>query len=84
MTGDSVVLYELSRTYRDLQEEARTLTAQVGSWSAEADEADHIHPKMRAALQSSGLAAVMVPAAYGGRFDSVDSLAATVVREVSR
>ncbi len=82
MTGDLVALYELSRRYRDLQDEARALTAQVGSWSAEADEADHVHPKMRAALQSSGLAAVMVPAAYGGRFDSVDSLAATVVREV--
>jgi acyl-CoA dehydrogenase len=36
---------------------------------------------VRAALAKSGLTAVMVSAEYGGRFERVDSLAVTVVRE---
>ena len=75
-------LFTLPARYRELQAEARALAASVTQWSARADEADHVDPDMRAALAASGLAGVTVPAEYGGRFDAVDSLAVTVVREV--
>lgn len=81
MSEESPGLFELPQRYRALQAEARALTVQVTAWSARADEADHVDPDMRAALAASGLAQVMVPAEFGGRFDGVDSLAATVVRE---
>ena len=78
---DDVGLYELPRRYQELQVEARALAAAVADRAAVADEADSVDPVIRAALADSGLAAVMVGAEYGGRFDKVDSLAATVVRE---
>ncbi|MFA1551837.1 acyl-CoA dehydrogenase family protein [Actinomadura chokoriensis] len=81
MVADQPVLYELPDHYRSLQAEARALADSVRDLAAEADEADRVHPKMRAALAESGLAGVLVPAAYGGRYAAVDSLAATVVRE---
>jgi len=65
-----------------LQEEARELAASVAGFAAEADALSEIHPGMRDALQKSGLAALMVPAAYGGRNDDVDPLAVCLVREV--
>jgi acyl-CoA dehydrogenase len=74
-------LYELPRRYRELQAEARALAASVADHAAAADEADSIDPRMRSALAASGLATIMVDAEYGGRFEHVDSLAATVVRE---
>jgi acyl-CoA dehydrogenase len=78
---DDVGLYELPARYRDLQAEARSLAASVAERAEVADEADSIDPVMRAALADSGLAAVMVGAEYGGRYEQVDSLAATIVRE---
>jgi acyl-CoA dehydrogenase len=74
-------LFELPQRYRDLQLEARALTAQVTDFSARADEADHADPDMRRYLAASGLVAVVVPGEYGGRFDAVDALAVAVVRE---
>ncbi|WP_395103930.1 acyl-CoA dehydrogenase family protein [Actinomadura sp. SCN-SB] len=81
MVADQPVLYELPDHYRSLRAEARALADSVRDLAAEADEADRVHPEMRAALAASGLAGVLVPAAYGGRHAEVDSLAATVVRE---
>jgi len=75
-------LYELPSRYRDLQDEARELTARVERFSAKADESDSVDPDMRRELAASGLTALTVPAEYGGRFPTVDSLAVTVVREV--
>jgi len=75
-------LYELPSHYRDLQDEARELTARVERFSAKADESDSVDPDMRRELAASGLTALTVPAEYGGRFPTVDSLAVTVVREV--
>lgn len=75
-------LYELPARYRELQEEARALTARVTGWSARADESDSVDPDMRRELAASGLAELTVPAEFGGRFEHVDSLAVTVVREV--
>lgn len=75
-------LYELPSRYRDLQDEARELTARVTGFSAKADESDSVDPDMRRELAASGLTALTVPGDYGGRFPAVDSLAVTVVREV--
>jgi acyl-CoA dehydrogenase len=80
-SSDDVGLYELPARYRDLQAEAFALAASVADRAAVADEADSVDPAMRGALADSTLAAVMVGAEYGGRFEKVDSLAATVVRE---
>ena len=46
-----------------------------------ADEPDSIDTEMRERLRSSGLVDVVVPGQFGGRFDQVDALAVTVVRE---
>ncbi|SHK52672.1 acyl-CoA dehydrogenase [Pseudonocardia thermophila] len=64
-----------------LQEEARALGASVAGIAAEADAMSEIHPGMRTALRESGLAALMVPASYGGRNPDVDPLAVCIVRE---
>jgi acyl-CoA dehydrogenase len=80
--ADEPRLYELPPRYVALQAEARALAASVEDRAAVADEADSVDPVMRAALAASGLAAVTVAAEYGGRFERVDSLAVTVVREV--
>jgi acyl-CoA dehydrogenase len=66
----------------DLQREARALAAAVAPFAAEADAMSVIHPGVREALRESGLSALMVPAAYGGRNDDVDPLAVCLVREV--
>jgi acyl-CoA dehydrogenase len=82
VTTTDEALFELPARYLALQDEARALAAEVADVAAEADEADAVHPVVRAALAASGLAAVTVPGEYGGRFAQVDSLAVTVVREV--
>ena len=82
MTSPEAGLFELPDRYRELQAEARALAASVADVAAEADESDSVHPQVRARLAASGLAAVTVPAEFGGRFARVDSLAVTVVREV--
>jgi acyl-CoA dehydrogenase len=74
-------LFELPDKYRTLHAEARALAADCADIAARADEADHFDPEVRERLQRSGLCAVTVDAAYGGRFEKVDSLAVTVVRE---
>jgi acyl-CoA dehydrogenase len=79
--ADDAGLFALPARYRELAEEARALAASVAGQAAAADEADAIDPGMRRALRDSGLAGVAVQREYGGRFESVDSLAVTVVRE---
>lgn len=74
-------LFELPERYRTLQGEARALAAACADAAARADEGDRFDPDVRERLQRSGLAAVVVDAQYGGRFEKVDSLAVTVVRE---
>lgn len=74
-------LFELPQRYLDLQAEARELATACIDIADRADEADHFDPDARARLRRSGLCAVTVDAAYGGRFEKVDSLAVTVVRE---
>ncbi|MBK1787340.1 acyl-CoA dehydrogenase family protein [Prauserella cavernicola] len=73
--------FELPECYRALQAEARELAESLRPVAARADEAEDFDPDVRRALAASGLTAVVVPGAYGGRFADVDSLAVTVVRE---
>jgi acyl-CoA dehydrogenase len=73
--------FELPAQYLELQSAARELAGSCTDISAQADESDQVDPETRARLKASGLARVMVPAEFGGRFGRVDSLAATVVRE---
>jgi acyl-CoA dehydrogenase len=82
VTSPEAGLFELPDRYLELQAEARALASSVAGIAAEADESDSVHPEVRARLAASGLAAVTVPAEFGGRFARVDSLAVTVVREV--
>ncbi|WP_209305372.1 acyl-CoA dehydrogenase family protein [Blastococcus sp. CT_GayMR20] len=74
-------LFELPQKYLDLQSEARQLAADCADIAERADEADHFDPDAVDRLRRSGLTNVVVDAAYGGRFERVDSLAVTVVRE---
>ncbi len=80
MTGEPA-LFELPQKYLALQDEARSLAASCSDVAARADEADRFDPDVRERLRASGLASVVVDAEYGGRFERVDSLAVTVVRE---
>jgi len=74
--------FELDRTYRDIQGEARDLARAVGPLAAEADEMSELHPGVLDALRSSKLCELMVPRRYGGRFERPDPLAICLVREV--
>jgi acyl-CoA dehydrogenase len=82
VTSPEAGLFELPDRYRELQAQARALASSVAGIAGEADESGSVHPEVRARLAASGLAAVTVPAEFGGRFARVDSLAVTVVREV--
>ena len=79
-TGEAP-LFELPQRYVDLQAEARTLAVACEDVADRADEADRFDPDVRERLTKSGLCEVVVAAEHGGRFDQVDSLAVTVVRE---
>jgi acyl-CoA dehydrogenase len=81
MTSPDEGLFDLPARYRDLQAQATELADSVAHHAGVADEADSADPIMLAALAHSGLATVTVGAQYGGRFEAVDSLAVTVVRE---
>ena len=74
-------IFELPQRYRELHDEARALAVSVTDIAARADESDRIDTEMRQRLIGSGLAPVVVPGEYGGRFERVDSLAVTVIRE---
>ena len=73
--------FELTAPYLALQSEARALAASCADVAARADEADRFDPDIRQRLAASGLVDVVVAARYGGRYETVDSLAVTVVRE---
>jgi len=73
--------FDLGPQYRQLQETARTVAAEVEPFAAEADAMTEVHPRCREVLQASGLTRHVVPAAYGGASDTLDPLAIAVVRE---
>jgi acyl-CoA dehydrogenase len=77
----SDALFELPAGYVTLREQAREVAAAVAPYAHLAERAEGFVSEIRAALTDSGLAGVVVPARFGGRFERVDSLAVTVVRE---
>ncbi|MEV0945137.1 acyl-CoA dehydrogenase family protein [Rhodococcus sp. NPDC049939] len=81
MSSDQQELFALPTEYRDLQAEARDLAVSCADLAPRADEADSLDVGIRKRLQASGLARVVVPARFGGRYERVDSLAVTLVRE---
>jgi acyl-CoA dehydrogenase len=75
------VIGQLEAKHEAVRAEARVLAASVESFAMEADESSTLHEGIAAALRSSALSELMVPAAYGGRFESVDPLAVCLARE---
>jgi len=74
-------MFDLSPNHRKLQEIARGVASEVEAFADEADEAVVVHPQVHELLKASGLARIVVPAAYGGESDVLDPLAIAVVRE---
>jgi acyl-CoA dehydrogenase len=78
------MLYDLtehSERHQGVVLEARALAASIESVSIEADESSTLHPVVVEALRASALGELMVPAAYGGRFEKIDPLAVCLARE---
>lgn len=73
--------FDLDPKYLEVQAEARALAQAVEPVAIEADESSEVHPAVLAALQTSGLSELMVPARYGGREERLDPLAICVARE---
>jgi acyl-CoA dehydrogenase len=74
-------MFDLPGAYVEIQEEARALAARVAPIADEVDALSEIDPRLVEALAASGLSALVLPAGDGGRFERVDPLAITVVRE---
>ena len=74
-------LTSLSEHHRSVVNEARALAASVETVAMEADESSTLHPDVVDALRTSSLSELMVPAAYGGRFEKIDPLAVCLARE---
>lgn len=74
-------LTDLSERHRGVVSEARELAANVEAVAMEADESSTLHPVVVDALRTSKLGELMVPAAYGGRFEEIDPLAVCLARE---
>ena len=72
---------QLDARHRRVVEEARALAASVEEIAMEADESSTLHSGIADALKASSLAELMVPAAFGGRFEAVDPLAVCLARE---
>ena len=73
--------FDLDQPYLEVQQQARELARRIEPMAAVADESSEAHAGVRAALRDSGLARMMVPAAYGGRSERLDPLAICVTRE---
>lgn len=71
----------VGESYREVRDEAREVAASVESFAMEADECSQLHEPTLEALRASNLSELMVPAAHGGRFETVDPLAVCLVRE---
>lgn len=71
----------ISTRHQGVREEALAVAQSVESHAMEADESSTLHAPTVDALRSSKLCELMVPAAYGGRFETVDPLAVCLARE---
>ncbi|WP_435742010.1 acyl-CoA dehydrogenase family protein [Nocardioides sp. SYSU DS0663] len=74
-------MFDLTPEHRRIQDLAREVATTVDPFAGEADDFLEVHPGVRDALRDSGLARLVVPAAYGGTDDVLDPLALAVVRE---
>jgi acyl-CoA dehydrogenase len=74
--------FDLEPKYLAIQAQARDLARAVEPIAQQADEMSEVHPGVLAALRKSGLSDLMVPGAYGGRFERPDPLAICLVREI--
>ena len=76
-----MAILELPQLYRDVKAEAQAVGEEVAPFAAEADECSEVHAPTLAILRAGRLCELMVPSAYGGRFERVDPLAVCVARE---
>jgi len=74
-------VFELDDHYQAIQEEARAVADAVAPFAVEADASNEIYAPVLDALRASSLSELMVPRAHGGRDESPDPLAITLVRE---
>lgn len=74
--------FELSPHYRELQDEARAVAARVEPFALEADAMSVVHDDVLRILRDSKLFELLVPKAFGGRYEQLDPLAIALVREV--
>ena len=74
-------IFELDSKYQEVINDCDELANNVEPYSLEADESSVLYEPVLHALQDSGLSSLMVPQAYGGRFESVDPLAVCLARE---
>lgn len=73
--------FDLETEARAIQDHAARVAVSVEPIAVEADAASEVHPGMVEAIRESGLAELVVPAAHGGRHETVDPLLITLVRE---
>tara|TARA_A100001015_G_scaffold21475_1_gene24370 strand:+ start:399 stop:1544 length:1146 start_codon:yes stop_codon:yes gene_type:complete len=73
--------FDLEPKYKDIQTAALDLTRKIEPMAIEADSLSVVHEGVLEALKESGLCRLMVPAQYGGTFDSINPLAICVARE---
>ncbi|MGI9623944.1 MAG: acyl-CoA dehydrogenase family protein [Acidimicrobiales bacterium] len=72
---------DLGDQYTAIVDEAQALAESVEPIAMEADESSTLHAGIADALRTSNLSGLMVPAAHGGRFETVDPLAVCLARE---
>ena len=73
--------FDLESKYKEIQTATLDLTRKIEPMAVEADSLSVVHEGVLEALKESGLCRLMVPARYGGTFDSIDPLAICVARE---
>ncbi|MFL3647258.1 MAG: acyl-CoA dehydrogenase family protein [Cellvibrionales bacterium] len=73
--------FNLDEKYLTIQKRALKLAREIEPMAVEADASSVVHQGVLKALQASGLCQLMVPAEYGGIYDTIDPLAICVVRE---
>lgn len=69
-------------TYDDVRLAAAAAADRLRPIAVEADNSSELHPEVYAILRDSGLFELTVPAAFGGRHETVDPVAICAVREV--
>lgn len=74
--------FELAPQYKAIQAEAQVVADAVEPLAIEADAMSTVHDGVLQILRDSKLCELLVPKAYGGRFDQLDPLAIALVREV--